>query len=424
MKNVLLGIMLFGFVLSLYAGGTQEADEGKKVELRFVSSQIGVHPEAPWLEKTIENFNKMHEGTINVLFDGVAGYDAAWMKISSDAATGDTPNIFMLAAQPKELEIMSEADAVVDLFPLFEKEPEYKSRLNDDASVKAYTVDGKLMGLPYAKAYIGIFYNKEHFADAGISVFPKTWTEFGNACNKLKSAGHTPLALMTQPSAWTAQLIMSAYIGTTDKGRSWLNTPSGEKNFVDQVFIDGVTKIQEYYFNYTTPDAIGSEYGVAANNFLQGKASMIANGPWMIGDFSNPDIAPEGFADKVAYEVFPGNVVISFENISYAVGKATPEEEAASWEFIKYLMDPSVYGEFLTISGNAPTFKTDMSLIIMDRIKEEFTPKAVNAAANFPHFLSVTTQEVNDSLEQTMPALASGDLSPLDFAQECQKYME
>ena len=47
------------------------------------------------------------------------------------------------------------------------------------------------------------------------------------------------------------------------------------------------------YQNYTTQDAIGGKYENAANNFLAGQTAMLANGPWMIGDFSDTSMTEE-----------------------------------------------------------------------------------------------------------------------------------
>jgi raffinose/stachyose/melibiose transport system substrate-binding protein len=51
--------------------------------------------------------------------------------------------------------------------------------------------------------------------------------------------------------------------------------------------------------NYTTTDAIGGEYGAAANNFFNEKTAIIANGPWMVSKFYDTSIVSDDFADKI-----------------------------------------------------------------------------------------------------------------------------
>lgn len=40
-----------------------------------------------------------------------------------------------------------------------------------------------------------LYYNEDHFADAGISAPPENWEEFVEVCEKLKAAGHVPYAV-------------------------------------------------------------------------------------------------------------------------------------------------------------------------------------------------------------------------------------
>ncbi|MDR1174671.1 MAG: extracellular solute-binding protein, partial [Treponema sp.] len=55
-------------------------------------------------------------------------------------------------------------------------------------SVAFNTWNGKMYSAPASTApYVGIYYNKEHFTQAGISRFPETWDEFWTACDKLKA---------------------------------------------------------------------------------------------------------------------------------------------------------------------------------------------------------------------------------------------
>ena len=70
---------------------------------------------------------------------------------------------------------------------------------NDNAragSVAAFTVDGKIYGVPIALSQVGFFYNKELFAKAGVDGdHIKTWDDLLAAVKKLKAAGVTPIVV-------------------------------------------------------------------------------------------------------------------------------------------------------------------------------------------------------------------------------------
>ncbi len=45
------------------------------------------------------------------------------------------------------------------------------------------------LGMPYARSYIGIYYNMDMLKQAGVSEVPKTWDEYFDTCQKLKDKG-------------------------------------------------------------------------------------------------------------------------------------------------------------------------------------------------------------------------------------------
>ena len=69
----------------------------------------------------------------------------------------------------------------------------YKDNLAP-AAVNAFTLDGKIYGVPFAQSQTGFFYNKELMAKAGLDGTKiKTWDDLLDAVKKLKAAGITPL---------------------------------------------------------------------------------------------------------------------------------------------------------------------------------------------------------------------------------------
>jgi raffinose/stachyose/melibiose transport system substrate-binding protein len=69
----------------------------------------------------------------------------------------------------------------------------YKDNLAP-AAVSAFTLDGKIYGIPFAQSQTGFFYNKELMAKAGLDgARIKTWDDLLDAVKKLKAAGITPL---------------------------------------------------------------------------------------------------------------------------------------------------------------------------------------------------------------------------------------
>lgn len=71
----------------------------------------------------------------------------------------------------------------------------YKDNLSAGA-VEAFTIEGKIYGLPHNVSQVGFMYNKDLFAKAGVDGSKiKTWDEFLEAVKKLKAAGITPISV-------------------------------------------------------------------------------------------------------------------------------------------------------------------------------------------------------------------------------------
>ena len=421
MKRVVLLVIVTFLMVSMILPQTSIFG-ANEVQVRFLSLQVGVHPEAPWLEKTVNDFNALNKGKIKVIIDGVAGDQACWEKLRTDAAANTMPDLFTLKADRSEFDVLAQSDRVVDLNSYLKADAEFKKKLNDPGSLETYTYKGKLLGVPYAKAYVGIYYNKTLFAKAGINSFPVTWDEFFAASDKLSKMGVAPLALMTGENSWTSALMLAHLIGTSGpEGLKWLQTSPKDQKFNTPVFINAVKKLQIMLNQYTTLDAIGAGYGVAANNFLQGKAAMIANGPWMIGSFSDPKSAPEGFEKKVGYALAPGNGVIAMENVAYATGSKTKEKRDAAVKFLKYLTTDDVYAAYLSVGGAGPCFQTDLSKVKYPAINQAFLPLAVKAKNQYTIVPNAVKPAVIDALAQLLPGLADKSLAAEQFAKQIQE---
>lgn len=71
----------------------------------------------------------------------------------------------------------------------------YKDNLSAGA-VEAFTIDGKIYGLPHNVSQVGFMYNRDLFAKAGVDGGTiKSWDEFLDAVRKLKAAGITPISV-------------------------------------------------------------------------------------------------------------------------------------------------------------------------------------------------------------------------------------
>ena len=290
-----------------------------------------------------------------------------------------------------------------------------------DVALTTNSRDGKIYASSSEGSLVGYFYNQELFEKAGIAEPAKTWDEFWEQCDKLKAAGITPLALDTADSAWVTSLWAGAMIATSgDEGYEFMKQMN-PIDYNNQPTIDAFTNVQKMLQEYTTLDAIGGKYEHAANNFLSGQAAMIANGPWMIGDFSDETKTTADFADKVGVAIFPGNFVYDAPIQGYFVTKQDdPALEEAAVEMVKFFTSAHAQQVALEVQGMVPASST---VEITETAKQnypllvEFLDLAEGATVRTDNLQATMYPNLLDVVSQDLPLLASGEMTPTEFCQ-------
>jgi raffinose/stachyose/melibiose transport system substrate-binding protein len=291
-------ISLFVLVLSLstvfvFAGGQGEAATDGEIVLEFITDQVGEgDPGAVALANRIEEFNTEFEGSIQVEIVAIPEHTQMKNRIQTNVASDTPMDLFWLIDDIRAEEFWAEG-YLADLTPYIDDE--FRSWKTEEHWAEV-TDDGAIRGVPYFSTLIGIYYNKDIFAEAGVEAPLETWDEFFEAAERIKDAGYVPMTLDTLNTAWLTMLNYSAYVGGI-LGPDYLQ---GRETFSDPAFYEGAEFLQRM-LDYTTDDVVGVIYNVAANYFIQGQAAMIPNGGWMIGQF------PEDFADNVGVMPFPGH---------------------------------------------------------------------------------------------------------------------
>lgn len=135
-------------------------------------------------------------------------------------------------------------------------------------------------------------------------------------------------------------------------GQTLMNTLH-PRTYQTPEMIQDLTDIQRCLQIYATADSLGATYANAANNFLTEQVAIIANGSWMIGDFSNPEKTTPGFDRKVALAMFPGDGLVTRYEEGYVLC-SPPKRAEAGWALIKMLCDRNSQRDKLTLLGTLP----------------------------------------------------------------------
>lgn len=420
---LMAGVLCAGTLTGCGSGSDKQGDAGASADgvitINYPTFQCGVNTAAPVVAQLVEEFNEEYAGKYQIKLEEVPG-DANYVdKIKVQLGTGDLPPV-VYGAGYNLLDLALAKDLVVDLTPYVEADPEWKA-LYSETALNTNSRDGKIYASSVEGSVVGYFYNKDLFAQAGIDAPATTWDEFWQQCDKLKAAGITPLALDTADSAWVTQLWWGAMVATSgEDGMKFMQTMNPtDYNFPEMV--EAVETVQKMLQEYTTLDAIGGKYEHAANNFLSGQAAMIANGPWMIGDFSDTSKTTEGFADKVGSAIYPGNFVYDAPIQGYFVTKQDdPALEEAAVEMVKFFTSAHAQQLGLEMQGMVPASST---VEVTDEAKSkypllvEFLDQAAGAELRSDNMQATMFSNLLDVVSQELPRLYSGELDATAFCQ-------
>lgn len=145
--------------------------------------------------------------------------------------------------------------------------------------------DGKIYALPMSVrgGPLPVYYNKKLFAKLGITTLPATWSDFYKLCDKIKAAGIDPLVFGLK-DPWTMEYFFRnrSFTGLLDKYPDWqfalYNGDVKASVLLRQEFVLARQMLDKGYFS---KDNLTLTYPQSLPYFVEGKAAMLACGPWI-----------------------------------------------------------------------------------------------------------------------------------------------
>ena len=425
-------VFVFGIVLAapaaVYSAGF---GEDKNIEEEAVAVPIllrggGNDALTAMYRELAEMFEEKYAGRYTLDVEWVPGMaQELRTKFRQLNSAGELPAIVTdLAPEAAFAEQLVENGRLLDLRSYFESDEGWK-RYAFEESVEYNTwPDGGIYTAPISGGqYIGIFYNTELFAQAGIREFPTTWEDFWDVADTLQANGITPISLHTQETGWSTNLMLTTYMARTQAGRDFMDIRYPTDEFLEPEHLEAVEMLRRL-FSYSTPDAVGGNYATAANRFSSGDTAMIANGPWMIPSFSDPQYSSDGFDKVVSMARFPNNLMISNQGAQYGWGVSMDhlkdvQEGAVEWIKLNFATPEGI--RLHMIHNGALTSRvalTDEQRAALSPADGAYYDAVAGIEYTIPWFQTQwdpITQ--NETIVQNLPAYLLGDMSAREYAQ-------
>ena len=233
------------------------------------------------------------------------------------------------------------------------------------------TIEGSIRpGLPFSQTIQVVYYNQSWAKELGYSSSPNTEKDLEQqACSAAgdrelsPSSLPQPTGILLSPEAANIASAIYAYNGNIlnlDGDGYVFNSPEAQ-----QVGEDWQEMLREgcgmTFYNY--PDPMSNE--LAIEYFNQRKTIMMVGSSQMM-DYISTGANQTGRADDWIMLPFvgpEGNKAVSSEIQSVVIFHTSPEEELASWLFLKYLTSPEAQAEWVQYSSYYPTRKDSLRFL-------------------------------------------------------------
>lgn len=301
MKRVMVAILLVLLVLSpLAAGGQSEAAVEKKVLEMHVLAEQDVNA---YMQKVIDAYESQNpEVEIKLVAKENDAYKTA---IQVAVGSDDPPDIFFVWSGEYTGKFVRNGQ-LADLSPAYDSA--WGSSITD-ATKTPFTLGGKIWAVPYSLESKVFYYNKEIFAEAGVSI-PETWDELIAAGKKIAAKGYTPL-IMGGLNSWQechyVSLLNQKVLSASEIDKDYNLQRDRDELFSDPGYVESLGYLKGLKDEGLFPQNIATiAYETAQALFFSGKASMFYGGTWNMAVWEGTNgAAPPDFKDKYGMFAMP-----------------------------------------------------------------------------------------------------------------------
>jgi len=373
------------------------------------------------MQKLVKEFNTS-QSDVEVVGVFTGSYDDTKIKSQASAEAGKPPAVVLMSANfATELAMNDLIVPMGELAGTANVDTEaFMSEFWPAVRPNAY-FNGTLYSIPFQNSTPILYYNKDHFAEAGIKKAPETWGEWVDAAKKLTKADGERWGLMMPSNydynGWLVQAL------TMSNGGQFYNPAYPGEIYYDHASTKGALKFwrdlaQEYK---VMPTGVTDSKQVSTS-FFTGKTSMIV--------LSTGALSFVRENAKFAYDVafLPRNVrnAVPIGGASLVSFKGTtPEQKKAAWTFISWLTAPDKIGHWSRFTGYFSPRQTAYDLPEMKQFIAA-NPDALRAVEQLrysqPWIATYNTVGVRKAVEDQMQALLSdAGLSVDEAAAKAQK---
>ena len=339
----LLLVLCLAFLLVGCEAQTQEV-----TEITFIHGWGSTEADHETMRQIYKGFEEENPDVkINMI--SMPTSDEVVRKTEDMVMVGTLPDVVFLGGQGIDsiYQYMVDHRYALDLVPYLQEDPEFAGSLAP-ANLEYWTTDdGKLYSVSDVLILGGgYWYNKDIFAQAGVTSIPKTWNEFEAACRKIeywagkKDNGVHPMHLSAEGYLYFADHIMA----------SMNTTIVNDEIPMKEEALFGTLDVLQNVHEHSVGKSGNYTYRDETSLFNDGKLAIYVNGVWGAAMIAE-DL-------DVAYALMPSggkSICCESAGAGYILGNTgDSKRQEASVRFLKYMLSEGVQKRILLETQQVP----------------------------------------------------------------------
>ena len=377
------------------------------------------------MTRLVKQYNdSQKEVEVTAVYTG--SYDETKLKAQAAAKAGKPPSVVLMSAN-FNVDLKLSGD-IMSLEPLLAKEGTTREKFLGDfwpALHANATVDGELYGVPFHNSTPLLYYNVEHFKEAGLDPAkpPRTWVELVDAAKKLTRRDGEKIERhgFMMPGGYDYLGWLMSALSMSNGGRYFNESYGGEVYYDTPSMLGAVKLVEDLVYKHKVMPSGVVEAGGISTSFFAGKASMVL--------LSTGSLSFIRESMKTPYDVafVPRNVrnAVPIGGASLVMFKGQSEaSQQAGWKFVRWLSSTEVLGGWSRFTGYFAPRKSAYDTAEM----KEFigrNPDAKVALDQLPYaqpwFATYQTVAVRKALEDEVQAVMNGKKKAEQAVKDAQR---
>ena len=289
----------------------------------------------------------------------------------------------------------------------------------DMPTIETFTIDDKVLAMPYANDYRLGYYNTEQFAKAGITEEPQTWDDVLEACRTLKSTGTVeyPFAIALNAEEKTSTCLM--WLAYTMNGVVWNEDGTFNEESVMEALKYLETLINE---ELVAPEDKTSSGMDAYMRICGGTASFLTGPTSFVSRSQNEELC--SVVGQITPILVPGKDGKAEQTMPLpeAIGVSSlSENKEAAKKFVEWYTSADMQKQLNETNSAIPTRNSVLEELINDGVIENagaMLEEAKLVSSPFPNGVPSYYAEMSSAMYNAINKMALGELTAEEAYEE------